>query len=150
MSPFQEPGNARQLSVIESAYSQELDSATDHGSSDMSTKRKDFAGTGFSFSASTPATTGCPEIPSRISSLNLDPCRTSSSQYARRASKDIEKSNSTSSSSFHGSGPKIAEVADHGKQDPFAQESEGGVQYKTMAWWYAFQITSTFPQPLAD
>ncbi len=132
MSWFKEPGNARQLSAIERAYSQELDSTTDQSSSEILTERMDFARIDCSFSASSSANGG-PDIPSRISSLNLNPSTTSISQDTRSARKDIEKSDSTS---FDGSGPKVAELVDHdGKQDPFAQECEGGVQYRTMAWW---------------
>jgi hypothetical protein len=106
----------------------------DHTSSEASTERKDFANLDFSFSTP-PSPNGCPEIPGRIFSLNLNPPTTRTPHDTRSASKDLEKSD-TATLSSDGSGVKVAEVADHGKQDPFAQESGGGgVQYRTMAWW---------------
>jgi hypothetical protein len=135
MSRSKGPSHARQLSVIESAYSQEIASTMDHHSGEVSTERKDFANLDFSFSPSS-SPSGCPGIPSRIASLNRNPLTTSTSQDDKGASKDLEKSE-TATLSSDGSGPKVAEVVEHSQQDPFAQECEGGVQYRTMAWWYA-------------
>lgn len=132
MSLCKESGNMRHLLVIESACPEPIASAPDNDSSEMSTERKDFANVDFSSPVSYIAS-GRPEIPSRISSLHLDASITNSSQDTRYARKDMEKSDNVSSNS---SGPIVAKVADPGKQDPFAEESEGGVQYRTMAWWY--------------
>lgn len=134
MSWIQGFRDARQLSVIESAYSQEADSTAQRHHCHISTERRDFAATDFSFSASSPAN-GYPDVSSRVSSLVLEPTTTGTLPDRMDGSKDIEKMDTRTMSS-DGSGPKVAEVTDHKKQDPFAQESEGGMQYRTMAWWY--------------
>ena len=134
MSLAKTPCKARQLSTIGSTSSQEVNSIADRDSSEMSTERKDFVMTDFSFSASSSAN-GHPEIPSRISSLNLNRPTGTIPQDATDGTKDAEKNDTISSD---GSEPKVADMVNHGEQDPFAQESEGGVQYRTMAWWYGY------------
>ena len=142
MSFIKAAGNARQLSVIESAYSQELDSTAMHDSSEDSTEQKDFAVTDFSFGIPSPANGG-PQAPSQPSSRTLNPLSTDDLHHQRQASKDIEKNDAATLSSDE-SGPEVAEIANHDKHDPFAQESGGGVQYRTMAWWYAHLYTYIF------
>lgn len=142
MSFIKAAGSARQLSVIESAYSQELDSSTMHDSSEDSTDQRDFAVTDSSFATPSSANGG-PHDASQISSLTLNLLSTGDLHHQRQASKDIEKSDAATLSSDE-SGPQVAEIANHDQQDPFAQESEGGVQYRTMAWWYTHLHTYLF------
>ena len=113
MFTFKPHTNARQLSVIESAYSQEIDSVADHHhhhnhSSEASTERRDFAVTDPSWSSSTSSAAASPpnNLSSAISSLNLSPSRTDDSRDhdARRearntTSKDLEKGDSETLSS---------------------------------------------------
>jgi hypothetical protein len=165
-TPIKSHHNPRQLSVIESAYSQEADSTTDrHHSSEACTERRDFAmadpSPSSSSSSFTPsAADSAPNnLSSAISSLNLSPSRSADArddarkEEAGKMSKDLEKGGADTLSS-DGSDPKIAEVADqNSKQDPFAQEAEGGMQYRTMAWWYGSHLfppfsSSSFPPPL--
>lgn len=121
--------DVRQLSVIESAYSEEIAFDLEHDSKEICTEGKHFA---MADSSASSSAIRRPEIPSRISSLALNESTDSGSQDTCVTSKDIGKSDAASSNS---SGPRVAEMADPGQQDPFAQESEGGVQYRTMAWW---------------
>ncbi|KAF7513417.1 hypothetical protein GJ744_009838 [Endocarpon pusillum] len=138
MSFIKAAGNARQLSVIESAYSQELDSTTMHDSSEDSTDQKDFAVPDISLATSS-STIGGTQDPSQMSSLTLNLLSNDDLHHQRQASKDIEKSDAATLSSDE-SGPQVAEMVNHDKQDPFAQEAEGGVQYRTMAWWQAGMV----------
>lgn len=136
---------ACQVPIIENPSSQNDASPADRVKerSEFSTRQKNIAipmvsinaeaSSSTSSSSSSSSTSGSPNMQSRISSLNLDgPSTSGSSEDTRVVDKDLEKSDS---SSYDGSGPTVAELAGTADQDPFAREGEGGVQYRTMAWW---------------
>jgi hypothetical protein len=71
-----------------------------------------------------------------LPSVDEEDTMTAEDKLPEAASENREPESGSSNS-----GPKLGSIAGYkGKRDPFANEGGGGMEYKTMAWWYVMTI----------